>query len=431
MGIVKKLRTKFILVATVSVFVLLVVILGSVNISNFALVTSDADQITQRIADSQGELNITEGETEPTTVSVEGEGGGGQPGEGGQGGNPGGPGSPETLASIRYFTYAFSTTDSSTSKLIVNNMVMVEDTAAQEWSGNLLSGNEVGWTDIYFRYRRYAVTETADSSTWTYVTVIDESRELSPSYRVLWASLIGSGVGLVIAFLAIFFISKRVFKPLEESQRKQKRFISNASHELKTPLAIISANAEILEMEMGENESIDDIERQVKRMSETVKNLNALAKIDEIEAPEFSSFNISDTAREIAMGFQDAFAKQNKEFVVNIQEDVYYKGNESMIRQLLQSILSNALKYSDSKAIFSLSSNNGRVSIEERNDCALIKDGPLDSVFERFYRSEEARASSIEGSGIGLSIAKEVVDLHKGRISARGENGNFIIKADF
>lgn len=423
MGIVKKLRTKFILVATISVFVLLVAILGSVNISNFAQVASNADDITQRIASDGGKLSD---EIFQNTLT-ENQGTGNQPGGGG---NPGGPGSAETLASIRYFTYKFNSTDTTQSELVTNNMVMVEESGAYEWGYSLLGSKETGWSNTYYRYRLYTIAD-ANSIDWTYVTVIDESRELSPSYQVLWASLIGSGIGLVVAFVAIFFISKWVFKPLEESQRKQKRFISNASHELKTPLAIISANAEILEIIHGQDESVEVIEKQVKRMTETVKNLNALAKIDELETPDFGSFILSDAAKEIAESFVEPFITQNKELVIDVQEDVHFKGNEAMMRQLIQAILSNALKYSDTKAYFTLTSNNGRVCIEEKNDSAYIKDGPLDSVFERFYRSDEARASSIEGSGIGLSIVKEVVDIHKGRISARGENGNFIIKADF
>lgn len=450
MSIVKKLRAKFVIVATASVFVLLLLILGSINISNFALVASDADAITEKIAGFGGSFptnafssyystssvqalyddNAAEAtsESRPEETAPQGENSTDQGEQFPGGDNPQGPSSVEVLASIRYFTYRFD--ESMTGEEITLNMSLVDSSEALEWSFSLVGAtSSIGWTRTYYRYRLYELEDSGVA--YTYVTIIDESRELAPSYRVLWGSLIGSGIGLFAAFVAIFFISKTVFKPLEESQRRQKRFISNASHELKTPLAIISANAEILEIEYGDNESTTTIARQVKKLNEMVKNLNALAKIDEIEKVTLGTFSLSDAVYDVASGFLKAFANKGKTLTLDIQEGVAFKGDEAMMRQLTSVILDNALKYADSHAEFSLTEHDGRITIEEHNDCKDVVDGPLDSLFERFYRSEEVRASSIEGSGIGLSIAKEVVGNHHGRISAYGENGIFHIKADF
>lgn len=416
MKIVSKLRKKFVLIASLSVFVLLAAILTAVNLANFLTVASNADRITLTIAESGGRLN--EQQVGDETISYEATVDPNVPGPGGD--EPRGPDSKETLASIRYFTYSFDASGNGTQ--VALNMSLVNNEEALSWSKELLSAGEIGWSRTYYRFRKYELNSS------TYVTLIDESRELEPSYTVLWGSLIGSSIGMAVAIVAIVFISKWVFKPLEESQRKQKRFISNASHELKTPLAIVSANAEILEIEHGEDESTSTIKKQVKRMNEMVKNLNALTKIDEIERLETSSFSLSNAAIEIANSFDKAFKNKNIDYRVNIKENVNFKGDESLLRETISVILDNALKYSISKTEFSLKENNGRIVLEENND-ADLPDGPLDMIFERFYRADSSRAS-VEGSGIGLSIAKEAVDIHKGRISAYAKDGVFHIKIE-
>ncbi len=412
---IEKLRRKFILYAMLSVFALLSLILGSINAANFLMVANDADQVTQLIADNDGSF----GENPP-------------PEEDNNPGNherPGtlGPGSKETPESTRFFTFSFDRQGNINAVDFRISAVSMEQ--AKSWASDIYSSNKagaIGWTETYYRFRVYA------KNSLTYVTVIDETRELSPSYRILWASLIGSGGGLLASFLLLLPISKRLVKPLEESNRKQKRFISDASHELKTPLTVISANAEILEMEKGASEETEVIQKQVGKLTAMVKNLNSLAKLDELDdSLAMGAFDFSAAATEISESFKAGFQRKGKTLRVEISPDLTYQGDEKLIRQLFGIILDNALKYALKEASFKVVGASNRISILAENDAEGLEDGSLDRIFERFYRSDSARASEVEGSGIGLSIAKQIVDKHHGRISAKAENGRFILKAEF
>jgi len=397
---IKKVRWKFILSALLSTFVLLFVILGAINITNFAIIAKDADHITEDIARGNGKFK-DQGIGDPNHQS------------------------PETPYSIRYFTIAF---DPNMVETVVTYNITPE-TATQEeaiaWAKELINGG-TGWTRTYFRFRTY---EKANAIC---VTVIDQSRELTPAYNVLIGSSIGGLVGLGITFLFLFFTSKKFVRPIEDSYRKQKRFVSDASHELKTPITIISMNNEILEMKNGESKETQTINQEVRNLTNIISNLNSLSLLDEDKEEKLNkeNINLSNIASEIANSYKDIFNKENKELVLDIQNDICLLANEEQMRKLINILFENAYKYSVSKVIFKINKENERLLIKMENDAVGIVEGPLDTVFERFYRSEQVKSSGIEGSGIGLSVAREIVQLHEGRISAKGEKGFFKIKVE-
>ena len=417
---IKTLRRKLIIYATTSIFVFLLLILGSINIYNFSSIASEADEITQRIKEEGGQFKehddqggpqpqLAPGQDEPPSS----EGGRGQMG----------PSSPETAMSVRYFTISF---DANGANATVIRMQMTQESATQEeaiaWAKSLLSGTK-GWTKNYYRYLTYG------HQTNTYVTVIDMTRELTPAYSSLNASIIGGLGGVVISFLLLIPISKWLVKPLETANRRQQRFIADASHELKTPITIISAENEITELTGGETESTKNIKKQVTRLTSMVKSLNSLAKLEGGAKPNLGEFDLAQTCREICGNFQRTFDSANIAFTQDIPETLKYNGDTALVSQLINIILDNAKKYGKTRANFRLEKKTDRIVIRVEND-ADVPDGVLDSAFERFYRSDNARASEKEGSGIGLSIAKEIVTTLKGRISAKGENGFFILKIE-
>ncbi len=413
---IKKLRFKFILISTLSIFLLLSLILLSVNISNYNKVAREADRFTYDIA-VNGELT-NDNLTPPMN------GGAPNPNQ-----NENGPRigdiRREAMFDTRYFLVKFDS-DSNVIETKTDRIASVNEAQAIDIATNQLSKKaSTGWYKDY----RFRVYEDSSTSTTT-IVYVDYERELAPSRTVLISSFIVGSVGIVIAFVLIFFISNIVVKPVDDAFKKQKHFISNASHELKTPITIISANNQILEIEYGENESIDTINRQVRKLSNMIQELNNLSRLDEMDKlSEFAKFNLSNAATEVVEPYSEIFKKENKTLNINIDSDIEYKGNELLIKGLISTIMDNSLKYSVSYATFTVTKDNERIIIESKNDATELKNGNLNDVFERFYRTDEARAN-YEGSGIGLSIAKEVVNLHKGRISAYGENNNFNIKVE-
>ena len=416
---IKKLRRKFIIFAELSIFALLAVILVSINVANFVMVANDADTITQILADNKGAFPVREGGQEGGPIPPEQTSQTPQFNEG-----PMGPRSPETKDSVRFFSIKINADGTATPVERGFHINAVAEEEAIAWA-KTLSSKSVGWTRTYYRFRAYT---PADEPTTRYVTVIDQGRELSPSYRVLYASLIGSGVGLVVSLLILFFVAKQFVKPLEISDKKQRRFISDASHELKTPLTIISANAELLELEHGENENVAAIVKQVGHLTNMVRDLNDLARVG--EKTEKSKFDIATIADEMFRTFETSFQAKNIKATSNLPTSLEFESNEGLVRKLLSIVLENASKYALSYVNFSVKSEQSRAIIICKNDANLASNGPMDKVFERFYRSDEARGSSIEGSGIGLSIAKEIVTTLNGRIYAYGEGKEFILKTE-
>ena len=423
---INKFRRKFVGYATVSIFTLLLLIFAAINIVNFSMLANEADNVTQLLADAGGEFKEID---PPSPIPPSGDT------SEGQGFNPGEFTPPEregrdglnfeTRMSTRYFTVKIDDAGNATMlRMAMENQTVAEGDAVT-WAKSLSAGIK-GWTRTYFRYRTYQYQGQ------TYVSVIHYARELTPSYRLLWSSVIGGSLGVLVSFLVLIPVSKLFVKPLQTSIKRQQRFISDASHELKTPLTIISANTEIIEMESGASESTQAITKQVGRLNTMVRNLNALARID--EAPSHlavSDIDLSTKAKEICEGFAEAFRVKSVQFDIEIQNDVHLRGDEPMISKLLSVLLENAQKYALTTAEFHLYRNKERVTIKVINDAEGIEDGPLDRVFERFYRSDAARSSAVEGSGLGLSIAKEIVSRHDGRIAAKGENGKFVIKIEF
>ena len=410
----KKLRIKFILISTISITLLLSLILLTVNITNYSRISKDADSITLILLNEGGEFNIIDDPLiTPTPFDniedIFSERGGNRP---------------EVRFDSRYFSVEFGENGKIESVNTAHIRTISRDEAIN-LAGNIYTKNGTGW----YKSFRYRVGQSEDNK--TIVIFLDYSRELTPSKNVLVTSIIIGGLGLILSFVAIYFISNIVVKPVDDAFNKQKHFISNSSHELKTPLTIISANNEILELKYGEDESIEAIGRQVGRLSSMVKELNQLAKIDEINKLEsFNEFNLSEAITHVSIPFEELFNKDNKKLKLDVDSDIFYRGDESLIKNVISIILENAYKYSLTYSSLSLKISNAKIVIEERNDSDYLKDGPLDELFERFYRADDVRASSIEGSGIGLSILKEIVGLHKGKVKAYSENKEFVIRIE-
>ncbi len=397
-----KLRSKIIGITLLSLSTILIALLFFINAYNFSRVSDGADNTLRHIAHSGGTLDTSIKKPDSSDAN---------------------PPSNDERNSTRYFTYLFN--DDGTLEKIAYNISDISETDAEEIT--LKYGKELsnrGWYDFYYRYLSYEFKQKH------YFTLVDQSRELEPTFRVMWSSIIAAFVGIFVTFLILIPLSKMIVKPIEENFEKQKHFISDASHELKTPLAIISLNNELEEAETGGNENTDNISKQIAIMSKMIKNLNELAKMDEEEKVPFSIIDITQIATNICDSFKGIVSQEGKKFTINIESNLSYFGNRDKIERLMAIFLDNATKYSKTFISFNVtSSQNKGIIIDVKNDAESLPNGDLPMVFERFYRLQETRSSSVAGSGIGLSMAKEIVSLHHGKISANGNDNVFEIKA--
>ena len=265
------------------------------------------------------------------------------------------------------------------------------------------------------------------------VIVLDARLDyLSASNMLRGAMLIAAAACLLLSLLAWLLI-RRMVKPVEEAFVKQKRFVSDASHELKTPLAVISANAEVLEQEIGENEYLNYIRSEVRRTDTLVRNLLTLARLDRCETTaEMKSFDLSHALLDVTLPFESTVFEAGKTLDIQIPEGIEYVGNEEMIKQLAVILLSNALKYSDpgGRIVISLKAKGRQREISVFNTGEAIDPEDRERIFDRFWRADPAHGRETGGHGLGLAIAKSIVDTHRGKItveSREGEGNTFTV----
>ena len=219
-------------------------------------------------------------------------------------------------------------------------------------------------------------------------------------------------VGLVILLIFSLIIGKlstRIVQPFIENSEKQKRFITNASHELKTPLAVISANTEMQELEGGKTKWTEATMRQVKRLNALVSELVTLSRLDEKDEIKLSDVNATVIVKEQADSFEQVVTTQNKSFERSIADDVIVKAEERSVQELCSILLDNAAKYCDEGGCVKIELTGGKnARLTVSNDYAAGEGVDYRRFFDRFYREDESHNSKKSGFGIGLSIAQEI-----------------------
>ncbi len=408
---IRKLKIKFVTLAMAALIVLMVVVVATMNIINYISVVEESDMILSVLSENQGNFP--------------------KPNGGNNFGNRLPPNmSPETPYESRYFTVVIDENGNVTNTDI-SQIISVDRSEAIEYAEKVLSKSKTkGFVGNY----RYVVnTDFSD----TRISFLDCGRRLDAFESFLYISSAVALAGLVIVFFAVFVLSGRIIRPITEAYEKQKRFITDAGHEIKTPLTIINANVDILEMELGEgNESLQDIQQQTKRLRSLTEDLVMLTRMEESEHKMIKvGFPISDVVAEAAGPFQHLAITQSKEFVCNIQPMLSFYGNDKSISQLTCLLLDNALKYSPSRGTiaFTLVKQNRTLYLSCFNTTQTqVNSEQLKHVFDRFYRTDSSRNSDTGGHGIGLSVAKAIVNAHGGKIYAFTKDGNsFQITAEF
>lgn len=262
----------------------------------------------------------------------------------------------------------------------------------------------------------------------TSIYFLDYSPEKDMSMRLftlcLWVGL----AGIIFILILVIFLSRWVTMPVRLAFEKQKQFVADASHELKTPLTIITANAEVLESSLSWNKWLGNILEQSGRMKKLINNLLDLARLDSgSQSQDFANFDLSRTVKNVCLSFESLAYEYRKTLLIEVDPALTLHGNEAAIKQLVTILLDNAFKYSDEKGTICvrLSSHGEKRELLVHNTGLGISAEDQKRIFERFYRSDASRSRESGGYGLGLSIAEAIVKTHKGHICVKSDGQTY------
>ena len=409
----KKMRWHFILAAMLAVFIMLVAVLAGINVWNYHTTAERADQRIQDIYGFEsgkvpGMENSEENASQPVPPDIF---------------NRPDDHDPEAPYTTRFFIVRLDE-EGNVTDVSTDFIASVTQTEAEEFARKVL--NEKRQVGYYKNYRFQILAKKNDNI----VIFLNTTMELRSVRNVLLISCLVGVVCFLVVFLLVILLSKRAMKPYIRNIERQKRFITDASHEIKTPLTSIATSVDVIEMEYGEDEWTRNIHKQTSKMSRMVADLVTLSRLDE-ENPflERTEFSLSDAVWEVAEPFASLAKAQGKKYSQRIEENLTLCGNPDATRQMISVLLDNAMKYSDENGTIRLDvyKVHGKTKIEVFNTCVLEETQNLSRLFDRFYRPDNSRSRKTGGSGIGLSIAQAVAEAYGGKIKVSSKDGKSIM----
>ena len=392
----KKLRKKIILGVIASVTAVFALTILFIYLSMMWSDSQRADSLTALIADHNGKLPafseyVNSGQDEKLRLYRYNE---------------------ESPYRLRYFT-VFYDENNEISKVDIEHIAAVNENAASQLAETVREYNQ---TVGYYENYRYRCSDDGKA-----VIMLDNSDDIADVGIVTLIITLISVFFIIMITIVFYFLSRIIVKPFEENQRMQKQFITDASHELKTPLAIISANAEVLAYKTGENEWIDNITTQVDRVSGLVNELLTLNRLEEVEEiSDIEPVDLTAMIRRSYTDFAEVFRSKNVTMTEDIEPDLMYNGNAAQLERLISVLIENASKYvlDNGEIKVTLKKDIRCTRFSVFNTCEIDPETDYTHLFDRFYRPDSSRTSSTGGHGIGLSIAKRIVILHGGSIEA-------------
>ncbi|MBO4856384.1 MAG: HAMP domain-containing histidine kinase [Bacilli bacterium] len=399
---IKKLRLQFILISMISIFFVMSAVIMTINFSNFyAIENSTRHQLTEVL---KRDINDFPGP-------------GGEP-------NPGEGTDPKKTDEFiqEDFIYATVAEDGTIQDFVAK--FPLNDQECKEliitYYNRTKNYDKIG----SYRYKKAKVDSL------TKIAIIDVYRNRHQAFVSMYGSFVVAVVAYALIFVLILVMSRIVLRVNEKAYKNQKEFITNASHELKTPLTIISTDVEIIEMDHGQSEWTKSIKDQIQNLTQMTNQLVTSARLEEdnTSSYEMDNFNISEVAEESIEAFAASFKSKHLVLTQHIEKNVMLYGNRYLINELFYIFFDNALKYCEEHGDFDVTLKKNKKQVEITFANTLPKDNEInvDQLFERFYRDPKAK---VAGTGIGLSISKQIVELHKGKIQAvqEGDKIKFIV----
>lgn len=404
---IKRLRKRFILICTLSFLTVFVIMVTAIYVTNTIRQNRRLDFIADIISENGGsfpepkETSITFSNPLPDFINT------------------------DTPFTTRFYTVSLDENvkyQSSDTEFVSD----ISETDAEKSTEEVLKKRKNrGWYGD-FRYKIYEKDGTK------HIVFISGKNHRFSSNDFMNSTVKIFGISSLAVLALIIILSKFAMRPAAESYQKQKQFVTDANHELKTPLTLILTNIDIAEAELGQNEWLDDIRSEGERMSKLVNRLVTLSRMDEEKVlGSFNEFDLSGTVSDAVSEFTELASMYGKNLTADIDKDIKYHGDESEIRQLTAILLDNAVKYCDEGgSIKAVLGQKKHLTLTVTNSCKNVDNIKLDRLFDRFYREDSARTAG-SGFGIGLSIAQSITERHKGSIKAvKADDGviGFIVK---
>lgn len=423
---IKRLRNRFIRIATLSVAAVMLLLTVILNAANYISTDADQRQTLTLIAENRGTIPITQpdmpdGTQEPPDMP---DGITPQPDQSDPG-RRGGPFTAETPFATRFFVLRFQDDGTLVQADLTKIASVTEDDTAVYLNAAVKKGTGYGYCGSY----RFYVTDTDDGQ--HLAIFLDCYQSLRAVRTVLVWSLAADALCTLLVLGLVVLLSRRAIDPVVRSAEQQKQFITDASHELKTPITVIATSLKVLEMEVGRQKWIDKARGQTEKLTSLVNSLVTLSRMDEEESPlKKEPFPISDAVWETAESFTELAASAGHPLTVQVTEGLVCCGDEYAVRQLTSILLDNAVKYAapDSPITLTLEKSRRGVVLRTTNRCEDAAHIDTAKLFDRFYRADPSRTAG--GFGIGLSIARSIAEGHRGSISAAVDGDTITFTAE-
>lgn len=400
---IRRLQRKFIGIVMLALALVIVILLGSINLLKYSNTANRADQMLQYLSENKGRFPDEKkppGKGKPPGINA------------------------DTGYKTRFF---FVWLDQRGNVIRVNtgHIAAVSSEEAVVYGQRVVKNGKSGGYLDHYRYGTFPNPEHSGSM----IIFLDCSTEqTSDQFFLLLSCTIGFAAFAVVSCVTALF-SRRAIQPIEEAMEKQRQFLEDAEHELKTPLAIISANNDVLELTAGKSAWSDSIRNQVSRMDGLLQSMLAMTKLD-AQRPDaqMERLNLSSLVSQAAEPFYVLAETSQVSLSVQVASEVYILGDAASLLQLVSILLENAVKYAgpNGAVVVQLEKRGKFTCLWVENTCSELPSGNLNRLFDRFYRADTSRSRETGGYGIGLSIAKSICQTHYANISVEAVEPNAI-----